>query len=54
VLFDMSQAVLCAHPLAQFLLNRDLNNLNKYFSRLGVKTLSVEESYRLVTGVGES
>jgi RIO kinase 1 len=54
VIFDMSQAVLLVHPMADFLLHRDLTNLNKYFSRLGVKVPSVDESYRRVTGHGES
>jgi len=49
VIFDISQAVPLAHPMAEFLLHRDLNNLNKYFSRLGVKVLSAEECYRRVT-----
>jgi len=54
VLFDMSQAVLLSHPMADFLLHRDLSNLNKFFSRLGVKVLSNEESYRMVTGHGKA
>lgn len=54
VLFDMSQAALLSHPMATFLLHRDLNNLNKFFSRLSVKVFSGEESYRMVTGHGET
>lgn len=54
VLFDVSQAVLLVHPMADFLLRRDLTNLNKYFSRLGVKVPSIEESYQRVTGHGEA
>jgi RIO kinase 1 len=54
VLFDMSQAVPLVHPMADDLLHRDLTNLNKYFSRLGVKVPSVDECYRRVTGHGES
>src|SRR4030067_157344 len=34
VLFDMSQSVPSSHPLAQSLLERDLVNVNKFFSRL--------------------
>jgi len=49
VLFDMAQAVLLSHPMADFLLRRDLTNLNKYFARLGVNVPSVEECYRMVT-----
>lgn len=50
IMFDMSQSVPTSHPLAQFLLNRDIANVNRFFSRLGVKTLSNEEVYRKVTG----
>lgn len=51
VLFDMAQAVLLAHPMAETLLRRDLTNLNKYFSRLEVEVPSIDETYRRVTKV---
>jgi RIO kinase 1 len=51
VIFDMAQAVPLVHPMAEFLLRRDLTNLNKYFARLGVKVPTVDESYKRVTGV---
>ena len=54
VLFDMSQAVLTAHPMADYLLRRDLTNLNKFFSKLDVDVPSVEECLRRVTGHGEA
>jgi RIO kinase 1 len=54
VLFDVSQAVLLGHPMADFLLRRDLTNLNKYFSRLGIKVPTVDECYKKVTGHGQS
>jgi len=50
VLFDMSQSVPTSHPLAKFLLQRDLVNVNKFFSRLGVRVLSADEAYRQVVG----
>src|SRR3990170_704371 len=50
VLFDMSQSVPSSHPLAQSLLERDLVNVNKFFSRLGVKVLAADEAYRKVVG----
>jgi RIO kinase 1 len=50
VLFDMSQSVPTSHPLAEPLLRRDLENLNRFFSRLGIKVLSVEEAYKQVAG----
>ncbi|MCS7124979.1 MAG: serine protein kinase RIO [Candidatus Bathyarchaeota archaeon] len=54
VLFDMSQAVPPSHPMADFLLNRDISNLNRFFSRLGVNILPAEEVYRMVTGHGSA
>jgi len=50
VIFDMSQAVPTSHPMAGFLLRRDLANLNRFFSRLGVKVLPVEEAFKQVAG----
>ena len=50
VVFDMSQSVPTSHPLAKFLLERDLTNVNRFFSRLGVKVLAVDEAYRKVAG----
>ena len=49
VLFDVSQAVLLEHPMANKLLKRDLENLHRYFEGLGVPVLSQEETYRWVT-----
>jgi len=49
VLFDVSQAVPLEHPMADQLLRRDLENLNRFFGRLGVETLSLEEAYGKVT-----
>ncbi len=53
VLFDVSQAVPLEHPMADQLLHRDLENLNRYFKRLGVEVLSTEDAYRRVTGGGK-
>ncbi len=50
VLFDLSQAVSIEHPNSVQLLARDLQNLNRYFRRLGVNVLSFEEAFRRVTG----
>jgi RIO kinase 1 len=50
VLFDMAQAVPTSHPMAEFFLRRDLANLNRFFSRLDVKVLSVDEVYKKVVG----
>lgn len=50
VIFDMSQSVSVEHPMAGFMLDRDLANLNRFFSRLGVKVYSVEELHKMVVG----
>jgi RIO kinase 1 len=50
VLFDMAQAVPISHPMAGFLLHRDLTNLNRFFSRLDVKVPSVDETCKKVVG----
>jgi RIO kinase 1 len=50
VIFDVSQAVPTSHPMAEFLLRRDLENVNRFFSRLGVKVISVDEAYKQVAG----
>lgn len=50
VIFDVSQAVPTTHPMADFLLRRDLTNLNNYFTRLGITVLQAEDAYRQVTG----
>jgi len=52
ILFDVSQAVPLKHPMADRFLRRDLENLYRYFKRLNVDVLSVEEMYRRVTSVG--
>jgi RIO kinase 1 len=54
IIFDMSQAVPLSHPMANFLLNRDIANINRFFSRLGVEVLPAEELYRRVTGSGSA
>jgi RIO kinase 1 len=50
VIFDVSQAVPTSHPMAKFFLQRDLTNVNRFFSRLSVKVLSVDEAYSQVVG----
>lgn len=49
VLFDVSQSVLLEHPMANRFLQRDLENLHRYFKRLDVTIPSQEEMYRWVT-----
>ncbi len=50
LIFDMSQSVSVEHPMADFMLQRDLVNLNRFFSRLNVKVLAIEELHKMVVG----
>ncbi len=50
VIFDVAQAVLIEHPMADRFLRRDLENLHKYFERLNSDVLPLEEMYKRVTG----
>ncbi|UCE96415.1 MAG: serine protein kinase RIO [Candidatus Bathyarchaeota archaeon] len=54
ILFDMAQAVLLSHPMAIEFLKRDLQNLHRYFKKLGVKVLSVNEMLREITEDGKT
>ena len=50
LIFDLSQSVSIQHPMADFMLRRDLTNLNRFFNRLDVEVISVEELHKLVVG----
>jgi RIO kinase 1 len=50
LIFDMSQSVSTEHPMADFMLRRDLANLNRFFTRLDVNVYSVEELHKMVVG----
>lgn len=50
VIFDVSQSVAIQHPLADFMLKRDIANVNRFFRRLDVKIISDEELYKMVVG----
>lgn len=54
VIFDVSQAVSISHPMSNFLLKRDVENLNRFFSKLGVKVLPNDNLYGRITGHGEA
>lgn len=50
VLFDFSQAVPIEHPSSEQFLVRDIENINRYFSKIGVEVIDVEEIYRVIVG----
>lgn len=50
VIFDVSQAMLTIHPMAQMLLERDIQNINYCFKRLGAETRDPEELKEWITG----
>ncbi|MCW3983142.1 MAG: serine protein kinase RIO [Candidatus Bathyarchaeota archaeon] len=50
LIFDLSQSVSIEHPMADFMLRRDLTNLNRFFSRLNVDIVPIEELHKLVVG----
>ena len=50
VVFDVSQSVAIQHPLADFMLRRDLANVNRFFSRQNVDVIPDEELYKMVVG----
>lgn len=50
VLFDVSQTVPKEHPMASEFLRRDLENISRYFKRLGVAVPPIEDLFKKVTG----
>jgi RIO kinase 1 len=48
VIFDMSQSVLIEHPTAEEFLLRDLNVLNRFFKKFGVKVKSSQTLYEWI------
>jgi RIO kinase 1 len=50
IIIDMSQSVSIEHPMADFMLTRDLTNLNRFFSRLSVNVTPVEILHKQVVG----
>jgi RIO kinase 1 len=50
VVFDVSQSVAIQHPLADFMLKRDLANVNRFFKRQDVEVIPDEELYKKVVG----
>lgn len=53
VIFDISQALLSEHPLAKSLLQRDITNINSYFSKLGVDIIDAERTESWIKGESE-
>ena len=49
-IIDVSQAVLTDHPKSSEFLLRDLNNINQYFTGLGVEVIPLDKIFKWVTG----
>ena len=54
VIFDISQAVLIAHPMSDALIRRDIGNVNAYFRRLGVEVFNDKTVELWVRGGAEN
>ncbi|MBS7624453.1 serine protein kinase RIO [Candidatus Bathyarchaeota archaeon] len=54
VLFDFSQAVPIEHPSSEQFLMRDLENINRFFSKIGVNVVDIGDLYRMVAGEHEA
>ena len=54
IIFDVSQAVPKNHPLADELLLRDINNLNRFFGSHGVEVVNVDKIYQWITNGNKS
>lgn len=50
ILFDFGSAVSIEHPNAEEFLQRDIENLNRFFSKKGIRTLSVQTLIKKVKG----
>ncbi len=50
VIFDVSQAMLTIHPMASMLIDRDIQNINYFFRRLGAETRDPDELKEWITG----
>lgn len=48
-IIDMGQGVLAEHAIAQELLKKDIENVLKWFKKLGIKTPSMEKVYKEIT-----
>jgi RIO kinase 1 len=50
VIFDVSQAMLTIHPLADSLIVRDIGNVNRFFRKLDVDIRDPDELKEWITG----
>jgi RIO kinase 1 len=54
IIFDFAQSVPPQHPMARTFLERDLKQLNEYFSKIGVSVPTIERLTSWVTGENAS
>ncbi len=50
VIFDVSQAMLTVHPIAPMLVERDIQNINYFFKRIGAELRDPTELKEWITG----
>jgi RIO kinase 1 len=50
IIFDFAQAVITEHPMARKFLERDLLQINRYFSKIGVSVPPIERLTKWVIG----
>jgi RIO kinase 1 len=53
VIFDVSQAMLTSHPIADSLLKRDISNINQKFRRLDIDVFEQEKLELWIKGESE-
>ncbi|UCD45183.1 MAG: serine protein kinase RIO [Candidatus Bathyarchaeota archaeon] len=53
VIFDVSQALLISHPLADTLIQRDITNVNSYFKKLDIETYDPDNVEPWIKGESE-
>ncbi|MCJ7517719.1 MAG: serine protein kinase RIO, partial [Methanomassiliicoccales archaeon] len=50
IIIDCGQSMMTDHPNASEFLRRDIVNLNRYFSSIGVEVIDPEKLFQMVTG----
>ncbi|GIU71053.1 MAG: serine/threonine protein kinase [Candidatus Nitrosocaldaceae archaeon] len=51
ILFDFGSAVELAHPNSEYFLTRDINNINRFFSKHGINVYNIDDILKRVKSV---